>query len=333
MLSLRRAFTLIELLVVIAIIAILIALLLPAVQQAREAARRSQCKNNLKQIGLALHNYHDTFLVFPPGGVTCNPCSAGSSGNSGHNFSASILPYIDQAPLYNSLNWSIQDVHGTGTGGTTTSPHDIAIQTSIPAYKCPSSPVADTYPTSTGAVPAKVGTLEYVGIAGTQNTGTVTTNGTFWKNSKVSLNKFTDGTSNSIVVGEYSGLAKGSAPSATTQTTASALNSYNVALWFGFTDASSHNAINAHPAFIAYRAVEIVGATGTPLSLPNVYYVSPPSGVGARDAYNTSLKSQHVGGIHAMLGDGSVRFLSDNISMTTLGYLVTIGGGEVLGEF
>src|SRR5436190_7695238 len=90
----RRAFTLIELLVVIAIIAVLIALLLPAVQQAREAARRSQCKNNLKQFGLAMHNYHDTYKVFPS-----------ASGGNGFSPHARILPYMDQAPLYNTLNF------------------------------------------------------------------------------------------------------------------------------------------------------------------------------------------------------------------------------------
>src|SRR6187455_1555610 len=106
----RVAFTLIELLVVIAIIAILIALLLPAVQQAREAARRTQCKNNLKQIGLALHNYHDVFLLFPPGSV--NPQAGVKLGYAngdlcGHNLFAGILPYMDQAPLYNQLNWNV----------------------------------------------------------------------------------------------------------------------------------------------------------------------------------------------------------------------------------
>lgn len=101
---LRRGFTLIELLVVIAIIAVLVALLLPAVQQAREAARRSSCKNNMKQLGLALHNYHDTHFSFPPGYLDQD--SYGGFGfvdiNQGHwAWSASLLPFLDQAPLYN----------------------------------------------------------------------------------------------------------------------------------------------------------------------------------------------------------------------------------------
>ncbi|MDB5338411.1 MAG: hypothetical protein JWN70_4030, partial [Planctomycetaceae bacterium] len=95
----RSGFTLIELLVVIAIIAVLIALLLPAVQQAREAARRSQCKNNLKQLGLALHNYHDTYGVFP---YAQTPCCSG-----GHTWVEMLLPFMDQAPMYNQINFNL----------------------------------------------------------------------------------------------------------------------------------------------------------------------------------------------------------------------------------
>src|SRR5262245_17149207 len=105
----RRGFTLIELLVVIAIIAVLIALLLPAVQQAREAARRTQCKNNLKQIGLAMHNYHDVYNTFPPGAVARFPVSNDGGGSSTStepglwSWGFSILPYIDQSTTYNAL--------------------------------------------------------------------------------------------------------------------------------------------------------------------------------------------------------------------------------------
>src|SRR5262245_16035146 len=126
----RKGFTLIELLVVIAIIAVLIALLLPAVQQAREAARRSQCKNNLKQIGLGLHNYHDTFGVFAPGFISSTSNSTTGIG-TGWASSAFILPYIDQAPLYNQLNTltPINPSDATQLG---------LIRTVIGVYQCPS---------------------------------------------------------------------------------------------------------------------------------------------------------------------------------------------------
>jgi len=101
-----HGFTLIELLVVIAIIAVLIALLLPAVQQAREAARRSQCKNNLKQMGLALHNYHDTVSVFPPGAFYHGSNGAERYG-TGFSFHVMLLPYLDQTPRYNAFDFNV----------------------------------------------------------------------------------------------------------------------------------------------------------------------------------------------------------------------------------
>lgn len=133
----RRAFTLIELLVVIAIIAILIALLLPAVQQAREAARRSQCKNNLKQLGLAMHNYHDTFGMFAIGSgldSTLNPWAAGVHRKGSQL--VKILPYVDQAPLYNRIPWE-GDVDAwffdTANGVRTMA---------IPTFLCPSDTIS-----------------------------------------------------------------------------------------------------------------------------------------------------------------------------------------------
>src|SRR5580693_8105777 len=106
----RQAFTLIELLVVIAIIAVLVSMLLPAVQQAREAARRSQCRNNLKQIGLALHNYEGSYRVFPPGYVdfNFNPNNTPDTDlGPGWGWATFLLPYMDQSPLYNQINFNV----------------------------------------------------------------------------------------------------------------------------------------------------------------------------------------------------------------------------------
>jgi prepilin-type N-terminal cleavage/methylation domain-containing protein len=130
------AFTLIELLVVIAIIAILVALLLPAVQQAREAARRTQCKNNLKQLGLALHNYHDQHLVLPPGYVS-DYTSAGTDTGPGWGWAAMMLPQMDQAPLYQTIDFSVG----------IESPKHATVRLIVPALMlCPSDDPAAKWP-------------------------------------------------------------------------------------------------------------------------------------------------------------------------------------------
>src|SRR5690606_38278365 len=126
--------TLIELLVVIAIIGVLVALLLPAVQQAREAARRSQCKNNLKQIGLALHNYHDTFNILPVENPLCPDAAGPPVGNKRWGWIPMILPYMDQAALYNSFNFNIASWQDTNFQ---------YLQKVYPAFLCPSDPLAD----------------------------------------------------------------------------------------------------------------------------------------------------------------------------------------------
>ena len=135
----RRGFTLIELLVVIAIIAVLIALLLPAVQQAREAARRTQCRNNLKQLGVALHNYHDTHRVFP---LACIRGLQGSSANieGFGTWLVYLFPYIDQTPLYNTFNFPyVGGTYGLGSYGTV---NMATVNIPIQALMCPSDPDA-----------------------------------------------------------------------------------------------------------------------------------------------------------------------------------------------
>ncbi len=145
----RRGFTLIELLVVIAIIAVLVALLLPAVQQAREAARRSACKNNMKQIGLALHNYHDTHSSFPPGYISDRPATNNSSWcRSSGPFPSSvqwapwtvlILPFLDQAPVYNQMNFDIPFQATSNKMDTSTINYQLVQDASpMTVYQCPS---------------------------------------------------------------------------------------------------------------------------------------------------------------------------------------------------
>ncbi len=234
-----RAFTLIELLVVIAIIAILIALLLPAVQQAREAARRSQCRNNMKQLGLALHNYHDNFGRFPracywqfcAGGTTNGICNNPQPRN--HTFLSMLLPYIDQAPMYNTLQPGTlrmdQHLAAGGNGAT-------ALTTPLTVFRCPSdtAPPMNNFNAGMGANATQqtdfgtyarqgwngtamvpIATSNYVINAdtGDSNTPAVGVNnsavnpygpplGVAWANSRVGFHEVTDGLSNTIMLAE-----------------------------------------------------------------------------------------------------------------------------------
>ncbi|MFK7777241.1 MAG: DUF1559 domain-containing protein, partial [Gimesia sp.] len=194
----KRGFTLIELLVVIAIIAILIALLLPAVQQAREAARRSTCKNSLKQIGLALHNYLDTHSTFPPGITRANqhPYAGVSGWNTGKVlWSAFILPYMDQGPLYNKIDFSMPDPGKNANNADVRS-----VKLSI--YRCPSDP---------GTTGSSIGPSNYTACVGNSPLGSVSgggssyqNNGTsvFFTDSKTKIRDITDGTSNTMMISE-----------------------------------------------------------------------------------------------------------------------------------
>ena len=321
----HRGFTLIELLVVIAIIAILIALLLPAVQQAREAARRSQCKNNLKQIGLALHNYHDVFREFPIGSQL--------SYNRA-NWRASILPYIDQAPLYNKLDFNAPSQAGFAAGnGNTASglgPINRALNNQlITVYKCPSSVCSAFYtgssPLANNGTPAPDNasiretsmTMDYVGISGsyggtapyTSNCGPVVYGG-YWCNSGLMLigdsaqiRDCTDGTSNTMIIGEQSGLINN--------------GDYRSNYYGGW---SGHNGLSSWGT-----GVQTIRYSPNPSTAP----------AGGDQTYNanTPLTSAHEGGVHVLLADGAVRFLSENVDLSTQLALGMKNDGNVLGEW
>jgi prepilin-type N-terminal cleavage/methylation domain-containing protein len=187
----RRAFTLIELLVVIAIIAILIALLLPAVQQAREAARRTQCRNNLHQIGLALHNYHDTHRVFPAGTITDVLPGGATTDGPEVRWATQVLPFLDETALYNAYNMS-QDAH---TGANTTVAYSVLAQ-----YLCPSdsSPSGNTT-FAEGSYDGNSGTS----YGCTRDPGcSMARRGPLYSYSAVRIRDIRDGTSNTTAVGE-----------------------------------------------------------------------------------------------------------------------------------
>jgi len=308
----RSGFTLIELLVVIAIIAILIALLLPAVQQAREAARRTQCRNNLKQIGLALHNYHDTFLVFPPGALAMNsagvaypPQTTGSDPGrttvtGGWSWSVFILPYIDQAPLYNSL---------APNGNNFPAAPNAFTRTILPAFLCPSDPSGSIVTSQAmGGDNAGNGHAKsnYQGVSGSGSLNyalqlAATTYGIFNYNSKVAIRDITDGTSNTIMVCER--------------------------LWDGTTSEIRRGGVwvGKCPG---------ITATGDPGNkYANLVRAENSPAWIIKGTNNNSAMSQHVGGVHFVLGDGAVRFISENTSGAIYQSLAQRSDGIIQGEF
>ena len=314
-LSTRRGFTLSELLVVIAIIAILIALLLPVVQQAREAARRSTCKNNLKQVGLALHNYHETHSVFPPGGL----------GTHGPTAWIHILPFADQANVYNQLVFE-------GTyfwfGGASSVPNSPAIINTKPPYMaCPSSALSQSYAATTGSTTTNVFISSYILISGAtgineiqddtyskggfSNKGIRSNGGSFTFRQSFRIRDFLDGTSNVAMVGEQSGWGKNASGAQTDIRSA-----YANGAWM-----SPNTPIDHDPR--CYNT--------TTLRYP-IGYQNTGTGIG-NDACNNPIQSQHTGGAHMLLGDGAVRFVSANADFNTLRYLCCRADGNVLGEF
>jgi len=339
-----RGFTLIELLVVIAIIAVLIALLLPAVQQAREAARRSQCKNNLKQIGLALHNYHDTYNTFPIGvqAPFWKP-----------NWRVGVLPYLDQAALFNKLSQfqpkamdgyagQRDDSVALGTYGANFA---VLAGLSIPVYNCPSNALPTNNNSSSPVLHNKQRgqTHSYVGISGSypdpagratvcaaasasDDRGHPCENGVLFFNGNVGFRSMVDGASNTLMISEQSGTVGRSDLRANYQ-----------GGWGGFhipgaTDASPNPAAAVLPSKSTPVNNFAAGVSTIRYAL-NLNSASPPAGASEAYHHNTILNSFHTGGIHALLGDGAVRFLTENISFNTLARLGAKDDGQVIGEF
>jgi len=315
--SKKRAFTLVELLVVIAIIGILIALLLPAVQAAREAARRSQCTNNLKQIGLALHNYHDVQRCFPLGAYTGVGATYGY--DSGTNWRTEILPYLEQGALYSKLTFN--GSYFSGYSGLIFSGGNVVLQgLKVDVYLCPSSPI-DPFVNATGtANDSKSLMHHYVGISGAypdpgsrtstsvcsanSSRGPVCASGLLVPNRIKAARDATDGLSNTIFVGEQSGKV-GTDPIAANYLGGwNGVNCANLAASWGVADITS----GANFYYCALTTVRWAINTQTTVSSSS----SQPYET------NTILNSFHPGGINTGVADGSVRFLADTTDINVL---------------
>lgn len=333
----RFAFTLVELLVVIAIIGILIALLLPAVQAAREAARRAQCSNNLKQLGLGVHNYHDTFNVFPPAVMV-------PDGNAQiHTATAFVrlLPFIEQLPLYRQLSdvgFGSATSYYLGSGSTNTALiRKILTDVKIPAYRCPSSPLPETRPVSS-TYPVEIMVPSYVLIAGSNTHSSTDTHGCnsahhsagglFPGNVVYSFRDIIDGSSNTLAVSEQSNWVTGIATENRTAFGGSGswmgLTNPRIPKGVGTWSSTGSHDVNYANTDTRCFANTTIRQTPNPTSTANWQKHS---------GCNTPLTSAHPGGVQGLLADGSVRFISDTIDLDNLKHLADKDDGHVIKEY
>lgn len=332
----NRGFTLIELLVVIAIIGILVALLLPAVQQAREAARRTQCKNNLRQLGLALHNYADSHRVFPPSGAI----SLSTASQQPWSAQAYILPYLESGNVYANINFSLGYHHPVNTGAY---PPFGPAATRIPVLLCPAEindrarlkadNTPEHYPLSYALNMGRY--FIFNPVDGTNG------GGAFAPNGRLSTADFRDGTSNTLGLSEVRAFN----PRVHDATGVAAEPTSPASVSSGYTAGGGFSATNGHTEWVCGRAIH---GGFTTLFGPNTVIPHEVGGVVydidvSSHREGTSLtaptygvipsRSQHTGLVHSLLMDGSVRSISENIDLTVWRSLGTRSGREVVTEF
>jgi prepilin-type N-terminal cleavage/methylation domain-containing protein/prepilin-type processing-associated H-X9-DG protein len=324
--SKRHAFTLIELLVVIAIIAILIALLVPAVQKVREAAARTQCINNLKQIGIALHGYHDAYKKLPKG------CASSDADFSdwGSSWKVYILPYVEQGAIYTS--WQ----HTGNSGYTNTNNLTLINNLSLAVYRCPSSTLPGFSPYSNTGSYIEAFT-SYTGIAGStldptanngNNNGISSGGGILFPYSAVKLVQITDGTSNTIMVGEQSDHLR-DVNNQPILGGYGAITSQGPHGWaMGTHNAASQTFVNWNGNSSDNRMFNC----STTRWLPNTRALGNSAANGTNDntGCNIPLSSGHSGGVNCLFADATVHFVSSNVALTTLQYLSDIADGHTV---
>ena len=333
---LRRGFTLVELLVVIAIISVLAALLLPAVQQARESARKIECLNNLKQIGVAMHNYHESYGAFPIGALHSTTPGLAYTEDRGASFFLALLPYMEENNLYKGLDMGAAG--GAGNMENTANPNGAILDAKlVPAYICPSS----TMSTRTSPQPmAPEGVLmpNYVGISGaallggrsnplaepTYN-GIMASSGVFVPNRKVSLRDITDGSSNTMAVAEQSAFSR------TTNGREVDLRSSNsYGGWVGSTGSGTPG--DGTWFCTNYQSWNIT-TVRYPINFKDATCMTGASGLDPVDGSNRPIQSAHHLGSNVLLADGAVRFVSETVDFNTLTNLSNRNDDGQLGEY
>ena len=327
----RRGFTLIELLVVIAIIAILIGLLLPAVQKVREAAARMSCSNNMKQLGIALHSFHDANNRMPPGSGD-DRAPFGTGGGWGSSWKVYILPYIEQDNLHRQ--WQFQNSSGWQNANNAT----LVNRVNIKPFRCPSSTLPDFHPNPVDAngISYQMFT-SYVGVAGTAIDRPVNSNvgccngsgnlnggsGILHVKGQTTMVGITDGTSNTILVGEQSDHLRDANNRPIIPGTG-AITSQGPHGWvMGAADyAGGPGASNNERQFNVVTTRWMINQRGLGNNAAN--------GTNENSGSNIPFSSSHTGGAQMLMGDGSVRFMRDSTTLRVLQALSTRDGGEVL---
>jgi prepilin-type N-terminal cleavage/methylation domain-containing protein/prepilin-type processing-associated H-X9-DG protein len=330
-----RGFTLIELLVVIAIIAVLIALLLPAVQAAREAARRTQCVNNLKQFGIAMHNYHDTVGTFPIGAMGIRSYTYSASGmyplgtttNNRRTWAFMILPYLEKGSIFQAINFSLPYNPPNGAANNTVG------NTLIAGFSCPTDPnynqisqnsrregnymvnwgnsnfaqngLGTAFNPFTGGYPGSLATVNFGGAP-------------FTMDRSYGVATITDGTSNTLMMSEVIiGLTQ---PTNLYEHRGDVYNDdYNCFMFHAYTTPNSKL-----PDWIANGYCRFSGVANPPISNPPCINAATAS-----NSYHTA-RSLHPGGVNALMCDGSVRFAKDSVNVGTWRALGTSQGSEVV---